>query len=352
MKPETARTLAVLAIAAACLHLLAGLLAPIAWSALIALSTWSLRQRLLRLLGPRHAHGVAALLTACVVLVLLLPLGYLVYRGLLELPALLHWWGESQQAGLPPPEWLGRLPVVGDWAQRQWNAYIAQPGALRDLLQAMIHRVNVESGRALVLEVGHRTIALFFCALVLFFLYLDGEVFGQQAEAVLQRQFGPDGVHTMELAVAAVRGTVNGLVLVGLGMALVMSVAYAVAGVPHPAVWGLVTGLLGMVPFGATVALAGVALYLLAMSASTAAVSLLVFGVALVFIVDHFIRPAFIAGTSKLPMVLALLGVVGGLETFGVLGIFVGPTLLAVLAAVWRQLAAPGRRGALREPAH
>ena len=346
MKTETARSAAVLALAAVCLYLLRHVLPAIAWSALVAVSTWPLHVRIGRTLGRRGRSTSAALLTAVAVLALLLPLGWLIWRAVHEAPALLRLWAESRDAGLPAPAWLASLPLIGDWALRQWNEWIAQPGGLGDVLHVLLRGLRLHGGRLLVHEVGSAAMTIFFCVLLLFFLYRDGEVLERQVETVLARWLGPVGVRTMRLAVAAVRGSVNGLVLVGLAVAVVMSVGYAVAGVPHPASWGLLTGLLGLVPFGAALALAGAALWLLALGATTPAVVLAAGGLLLIFVVDHFVRPAFIAGSSRLPMVLALIGVVAGLETFGVLGIFIGPTLLAVMAAVWRELAAvPGSVG-------
>ena len=109
----------------------------------------------------------------------------------------------------------------------------------------------------------------------------------------------------------------------------------------HAALFGLATGLLGIVPFGAIIALVGVVLYLFALNAGTAAITVLAVGAITIFVTDHFIRPLFITGASRLPLVLALLGIVAGLETFGILGIFIGPTLLAVMLTVWRELAKP-----------
>jgi predicted PurR-regulated permease PerM len=94
-----------------------------------------------------------------------------------------------------------------------------------------------------------------------------------------------------------------------------------------------------MVPFGAMLVLVGVLLFLVAAGATTTAIWLGIFGAAAIFVADHFVRPVFMAGAGRLPLVLALLGIVGGLETFGVLGLFLGPTLLAVMVAVWRELA-------------
>jgi predicted PurR-regulated permease PerM len=345
MKPDVARTAAVLAIFAACLYLLRGLLAPICWAGVIAIGSWPLHERLMRLTRGR-THGIsAALLSGAIVLIVLLPFAYLVYEGLHELPAAVQMWTTSRESGLPPPARLDQLPLVGPWLLRQWQATIGPPGALADYVHSFVSDLSFGTKRALLFSVGHRAMALFFCIVVLFFLYLDGARFAAQIEAVLARQFGPSGVATKRLAVQAIRGTVNGLILVGLGLAVLMSITYAVAGVRHPALFGLATGLLGVVPFGAMIALAGVVLYLFAVNASAAAVAVLAFGAVTIFVTDHFIRPLFITGASRMPLVLALLGIVAGLETFGILGIFIGPTLLAIMLTVWRELAAAPASG-------
>jgi len=84
-----------------------------------------------------------------------------------------------------------------------------------------------------------------------------------------------------------------------------------------------------------------VVVYLLAVGSNASAIVLLVIGSATIFFADHFVRPKFMTSGTRLPLVLALLGVIGGLETFGVLGLFLGPTLMAMLVAIWRELSAP-----------
>ena len=340
MKPETVRTAAVLALFAACLFLLHRLLVPIVWACLIAIATWPLHDRLRRRLGRRAEPLSAVLLTGAVIVFLLLPLGYLFYRGLREIPALVQLWTSSREAGVPAPAWLASLPGFGAWAARQWADTVGEPGALGGYAHALLGGLDFAAGRTLVAVIGHHAMSVFFCVVVLFFLYLGGDALAAQVDAVLVRHLGPAGLRTRTLAVRAVRGAVNGIVLVGLGVALLMSIAYTVAGVPHATALGLATGALGMVPFGAMIVLAGVLLFLVASGAISTAIWLGIFGAAAVFVADHFVRPVFMAGAAKLPLVLALLGIVGGLETFGVLGLFLGPTLLAVTVAVWRDLAA------------
>lgn len=341
LKPQTARTFAVLALFAACAWLLHGLLVPVVWASLIAIATWPLHDRLRALFGRRREALSAILLTGAVVLFLLVPLGYLLYRGLRELPAVMRFWSSSQDAGLVAPAWIGSLPGMGDWAMRQWNETIGEPGALSGYAHELFGGLDFATGRTLLVVFAHHAMALFFCVVVLFFLYLGGDAFAVQIDAVLSRHVGLSGKRARALAVRSVRGAVNGLVLVGFGVAVLMSAVYAVAQVPHPFAWGLATGLLGMVPFGAMLVIAGVVLYFIANAATMTALWLGLFGVAAIFIADHFVRPHFMSGASKLPLVLALLGIVGGLETFGILGLFLGPTLLAVMVAAWRELAAP-----------
>ena len=339
MKPETVRTAAVVALFAACLWLLHGLLVPIVWACLIAIATWPLHERLRRRFGRRAEPASAILLTSAVVVFLLLPLGYLFYRGVHEIPALVHLWTSSREAGLPVPDWLASVPGIGAWAAQEWQQTLAEPGALNGYAHSLLGGMDFAAGRTLVAIVGHRAMAVFFCIVVLFFLYLGGDALAAQIDAVIGHHLGPTGLRTQTLAVLAVRGAVNGLALVGLGVALIMSIAYAVAGVPHAAAFGLATGVLGMIPFGALLVLAGVLLFLIASGGATTAIWLGLFGAAAIFVADHFVRPVFMAGAAQLPLVLALLGIVGGLETFGVLGLFLGPTLVAVTVAVWRELA-------------
>jgi predicted PurR-regulated permease PerM len=341
MKPETVRTAAVLALFAACAWLLHGLLVPIVWAALIAVATWPLHDRLRALFGRRREPLSAIILTGAVVVFLLVPLGLLIYRGLHELPHLLRFWSSSEQSGLDAPAWLASLPGIGDWAVRQWKDTLGTPGALNDYVHALLGGLDFDRGRTVLTLAAHHAMALFFCIVVLFFLYLGGDTFARQIDAVLSRHVGPAGKRTRTLALRSVRGAVNGLVLVGCGVAVFMSLVYLAAGVPHPFALGMATGLLGMVPFGAMLVLAGVVVYFLANAATVTALWLGVLGATAIFIADHFIRPHFMSGASKLPLVLALLGIVGGLETFGILGLFLGPTLLAVMVAVWRDLAAP-----------
>ena len=122
---------------------------------------------------------------------------------------------------------------------------------------------------------------------------------------------------------------------------MLLGIAYKLAGVPHPALLGLVTGILSVVPFVSPLVFIGAGLWLFAQSAIIPAIVLVAFGSVVMFVADHFVRPVLIGGSTRLPFVWVLLGILGGVETFGLLGLLLGPALLAVLIALWRELAAP-----------
>jgi predicted PurR-regulated permease PerM len=173
--------------------------------------------------------------------------------------------------------------------------------------------------------------------LVLFFLLRDGEHVAHALRIGARRAFGPSGEHVGEQMVRAIRGTVNGLVIVGLGEGVLMGVTYELAGVPHPALLGLLTGLLSVVPLGSMVAIAAAAGLVVAGGDMVAAAVVFGAGAVVVFVADHFVRPALIGGSTRLPFVWVLLGILGGIETFGLIGLVLGPALMAAVLLLWRE---------------
>jgi predicted PurR-regulated permease PerM len=161
----------------------------------------------------------------------------------------------------------------------------------------------------------------------------------EEAQVISGRLFGSPGTELGKNAIAAVRGTVNGLVLVGLAEGVLLGIAYVVAGLSHPALFGLLTAVLATVPFGAPVVFIACALYLLAQAQTTAAIALLVFGMLVTFVADHFVRPLLIGNSTRLPFLWVLLGIFAGLETFGLVGLFLGPAVISILVAIWREAA-------------
>jgi predicted PurR-regulated permease PerM len=132
------------------------------------------------------------------------------------------------------------------------------------------------------------------------------------------------------LAIRAVRATVNGMVVVTLFDGVLTGITYALAGVQRAEVWGAVTGLFAMIPFLGYVAVAGVAMALVVEGAVIAALAVGALGFFVVFAGDKIVRPVLLGGATQLGFVWVLMASLGGLELLGLLGLFVGPVVLAL----------------------
>jgi predicted PurR-regulated permease PerM len=309
------------------------------WAAVLALATWPIRQWLVRRgLSPT---GAAILLTGLLGLVIIAPLLILVFEGARESRLIVQWITQVRATGIGTPEWLGPLPIIGSYLASWWQEHLADPEAAKELLG----RAEALSLMQWSRQVGHqlisRVIILGFTLLTLLFLYRDGPQIMQQTENVANRLSGARSRPLGREAIATVRATVNGLVLVGLAEGALLGIGYVIVGLPHPLLLGLATGIFAAVPFGAPVVYVIACIFLIVSSHITAAILLFVFASVIVFIADHFVRPALIGLSTRLPFLWILLGIFGGLETFGFLGIFLGPAILAAVLALWREAATP-----------
>src|SRR3954469_22850623 len=116
-----------------------------------------------------------------------------------------------------------------------------------------------------------------------------------------------------------------------------MGIVYLFPGVPHPTLFGLFTAIAAMVPFGAPVVFGIAALILLIRGAVISAILIGIIGFIVTFVADHFVRPSLIGKTTRLPFLWVLLGILGGVETWGLVGLFLGPAIMAALILLWRE---------------
>ena len=136
---------------------------------------------------------------------------------------------------------------------------------------------------------------------------------------------------------ATVSATVTGMTIIAVGEGIVLGLAYKIAGVPSAFLLGVLTGCLAMIPGGAPLSFTLVSLYLMLSGSPMAGLGLLVWGSLELFIVDKTIRPKLVGGPIRLPFLPTFFGLIGGVKTMGIVGIFVGPVLMALLVAIWRE---------------
>ena len=332
-----ARVVLAIALVALGVWILHRFLAALAWAGVLAIALWPLYRRVaLALPGDKSRILAPLLVTLAVGLIFIVPFIYVALEGAREVHIVVQYLGEAEHNGVPVPEWVPQFPVVGRAVEEWWRVNLSDPNAAQELLGRINPRSVAASARLYGAEIIHRLIIFGFTLLTLFFLFRDGVLFSRQLLRVSDRLLGPDGERVGRHMVQAVLATVNGLVLVGLGEGALIGIAYIIAGLPHPVSVAALTGVLAVIPFGAPVAFGAAALYLAARGSTIAAAAVFCFGLVVVFVADHAIRPVIIGGAARLPFLWVLLGILGGLGTFGIIGLFLGPAIMAALISLWR----------------
>jgi predicted PurR-regulated permease PerM len=315
------------------------------WAGIFAIALWPLYCKAVARFGTgRHNILLPSVFTLAVALVFIVPLTLVGVQLAHEVHGATDWVRGVQDNGLPEPAALRHLPFGQSEVDNWWAQNLADPGSAKELVQRTTRGHMTEFSRMVGVQVARRLTLFVFTLLTLFFLFKEGRAVTQQMRLAASRFFGPSGERIGRQIIASVHGTVDGLVLVGLAEGVLLGMIYGIAGVPHATVFGALTAVAAMIPFGAPVIFAIAALLLLAQGMVVWAIAIFCIGMAITFAADHFVRPVLIGGATQLPFIWVLLGILGGVEEWGLIGLFLGPAIMAALIMLWREWACPSRQ--------
>ena len=303
------------------------------WGAILAYCTWG---PFLRLSQAFHGHrGLAALLI--VLLILCVLLGPMFYAGIVfstHVPDLVVMVQDRLAAGIPPlPEWLVGLPYLGPRIDETWTALATRNPELLErmrelagpmLLGALGAAVSILKGLGLL------ALSVIFAA----FFYMGGELAASELRVGMRRIAGVRGDYLLGLIGGTVRGVVYGILGTSLAQAVLCALGFWIAGLPSPALLGFATFFLALIPGGVLPIVIPGAIWLAQKGDTVWAVFLVIWSVVVAIGVDNVLKPMIIGKSSAVPIILILIGILGGAAAFGLLGVFIGPTLLAVAHAV------------------
>jgi predicted PurR-regulated permease PerM len=315
----------------------------LAWAGIFAIALWPLYERAIARFPPgRHNILMPGLFTLGVAFVFILPLGIIGVQLASQADEAQDWLQDVRANGLPEPAALEHLPYGQAQLDSWWQDNLGTPANARKLVQQATRGHVAHVGQLVGEQVIRRLTDFVFTLLTLFFLFKEGHRLTRQVQRVATQAFGLGGERIGRQIIASVHGTVSGLVLVGLGEGVLLGIVYAIAGVPQATVLGLLTAVAAMVPFAGSVMFSIAALLLLAQGSIVWAIVVFAVGVVVMFVADHFIRPALIGGATRLPFLWVLLGILGGVEAWGLIGLFIGPAIMAALILLWREWAGEG----------
>jgi predicted PurR-regulated permease PerM len=330
-----------------CLLVMRPFLSGLLWAIVLCFSTWPVYRRLLAALRGRRTLA-ALVMSAAMILVFLLPFGVIgatLAENARELTAATRAW--IKEGPPDPPAWLARVPILGASADTYWREVAVDGARLWKDAELLVEPVGaglVKAGLLLgrgILEIG---LSIF----VAFFLFRDGVSAAESLTTGVVRLAGERGRRLLDVAGSTVRGVVYGILGTALVQAVVAGIGFAVAGVPGAGLLAFLTFFLSVIPAGPPLVWLPAAIWLFHRDHTAWGVFMLVWGLG-VSSVDNLVRPWLISQGSALPFVLVFFGVLGGIVAFGFIGVFLGPTLLAVgyrLVQEWTALARDAGRKA------
>ncbi len=311
-----------------CFLVLRPFLSALLWAMIFCFATWPLYARLTVALKGRPSLA-AALMTIMVALVVLAPFAVIGLslvddaRGFIDAT---RW---TLTEGLPaPPAWVERIPLVGPRARAYWQGFTGDSARLRIELKRAIEPVGswlLVGGVAVV----RGLVELALSVLIGFFLYRDGLAAADQLRRAVQRLGGDEARRLLDLAAATVRGVVYGVLGTALVQASMTGIGLLIAGVPRAGFLALLTFFVSVVPVGPPIVWVPAAAWLFYRGHTGWGIFMVLWGL-VVSSLDNVVKPMIIRHGVQIPLILIAMGVLGGALTFGFIGVFIGPTLLAV----------------------
>jgi predicted PurR-regulated permease PerM len=333
--------LAILAIG--CVLVLRPFFTAVCFALILVVATWPAFGRLRDLLGGRRTLA-ALLMVTLATLVFVAPPALVAASLDYNVAGTVRLVRDLSQHGLPPPPaWVADVDLIGPEVYARWQVLAGGGPEAAERIRAFIARARhelIDAG----LSLGNAVVQLILAMLTAFFLYRDGEAVRRGLVIAGRRIAGDQAPRLLRVAYATVNGVVYGVLGTALAQALLILIGLWATGIPAALLLGLLLFVLALIPFGPLLIWGPAAVWLYLDGEIGWAIFVVVWSLAAGFVTDNLLRPWLISRGSDLPLILILFGVVGGAVAFGVLGLFLGPTLLAVAYELIREWNAVERK--------
>jgi predicted PurR-regulated permease PerM len=317
------------AIVVGCLFVLKPFISAILWAAVLCFATWPLRELLLKWLKGRK-NLAAGLMTVIILLVLFVPFLVVGLTFTDSIRSGLQWLETHKESALlPPPAWVERIPFVGERITTYWANLAKDAEPVLTRLRPWFQEAGLWLLKNSV-TIAQSIFNLAMSILIAFFLYRDGDGVIANLREGFKRISGDYAQHLLNVVKNTVQSVVYGAIGTAIAQGAVAGIGFAIAGVPSPMLLALFTFFLSFIPLGPPIVWVIASVWLFSESHIGWGIFMVIYGVLCISSIDNLIKPYIISRSSKLSFIVTFIGVLGGVATFGFIGVFLGPTLLAV----------------------
>jgi predicted PurR-regulated permease PerM len=246
-----ARTVLTIALVVLALWIAADFLPALGWAAIIAITAWPLYVRCMPYLGETRPILAPLIFTTLIAAIVFVPLALAAHQIARQGDVAFAWIAQSRESGIAIPSWVAQLPIAAETVRQWWEQNLSDPAAAASWFESINAERAADWTSALGSQLLHRGVMFFLCLIALFGFLRHGAWISDRLLDTADRILGDPGESLARKTVGAVRGTVNGTVLVAFAEGLLIGIAYLLAGVPSPVLFTLLTIAFAMVPFGA-----------------------------------------------------------------------------------------------------
>jgi predicted PurR-regulated permease PerM len=333
---STLGVLFIIGLIAASFWILRPFLTALLWATMIVVSTWPLLVALqARLNGRRGA--AAAILTGVLLLILIVPLGVAAGSVIANLDNIVGAVKAMTDSPIPPlPDWVAQMPFVGPKIASAWLSFASQDAS------GLMARVTPWASRFVqwfagqLGSLGAMILQFLLTVIVSAVLYVNGETAGTAVVRFAARLAGSNGTKAALLAAGAIRAVAMGVLGTALVQTTIAGAGLLIAAVPAAMLLTSGVLVLCLAQLGPILVMLPAVVWKFYSGDTFWATVLLVFAVVSTFI-DNFLRPLLIRRGADLPLLLIFAGVIGGMISAGIMGIFAGPVILAVTHTLLKQ---------------
>jgi predicted PurR-regulated permease PerM len=312
-----------------CFLVLMPFISAMLWAAVLSFSTWPLYQRLVVLLRGRRwlAALIMSLALAAIIVAPFAIVGSSLASNVAAVSVALR---NVVQEGPPHlPQFVIDMPHIGGWLNTHWEEYtqqgafgLAQVGQIIDPLKTYLLKIGSIVGEG-ILQVS---LSLVIC----FFMYRDGQRAGARLTEIVDRLAGERGHRLFEVAQETIYGVVYGILGTAIAQGMLAGIGFVIAGIPGALLLAFATFVLAVIPVGPPLIWIPASIWLFWQGERGWGIFMLIWGLVVISGSDNIIKPMLISRAGNTPLLLIMLGVFGGALAFGFIGLFLGPTLLAV----------------------
>jgi len=325
----TFQLLALGALIATTLWILQPFLVALAWASMIVVATWPLLLRVQTWLGGRRSLAVA-LMTTALLLILVVPLYFGIGAIVGNAKLILGWSQSVTTVAIPqPPAWLESIPVIGAKAAARWQQLAVLPPEELSARVAPYAQKLVLWFVGAVGSGGLLLVQFLLTVIIAAILYSNGETAAGAADRFARHLAGSQGENAVHLAGQAIRGVALGVVVTAILQTTAAGAGIAIVGVPFATILTAVIFMFCVAQLGPALIMLPAVFWVYSTQGGAWGTGFLVWTL-FCMTFDNILRPVLIKRGADLPLLLIFTGVIGGLVAFGVIGLFIGPVVLAV----------------------